>query len=177
MIVFRSLQKPTNSIIHGKEAAWSALKYRVLSEILWWEGQRESGNVEDRRGMGPARVGGVGGWDSAASQYRRRYFTGINRDPLNMLWRAGNYRLIHTSESAEPPIGAPATNSENLPRSSRRYRNHLSNSAMDPRLVLFTGAVRLLAFVHGSTAQDQSVLDLSFFNEIALLGRRDFEPM
>ena len=26
-----------------------------------WEGQRESGNVEDRRGMGPARVGGVGG--------------------------------------------------------------------------------------------------------------------
>lgn len=42
-----------------------------------WEGQRESDNVEDRRGMGPARVGGLG-LGGIVLVLAVSYFTGIN---------------------------------------------------------------------------------------------------
>ena len=45
-----------------------------------WEGQRESDNVEDRQGMGPARIGGVGGLElgGIVLMLAVRYFTGTN---------------------------------------------------------------------------------------------------
>ena len=51
-------------------------------EGMRWEGQRESGNVEDRRGMGPARMGGLG-IVGIVLVLVVSYFTGIN--PLTLI--------------------------------------------------------------------------------------------
>ena len=50
-----------------------------------WEGQRESENIEDRRGMGPARIRGAGGLGSGGIVLvlAVSYFTGTN--PLTLI--------------------------------------------------------------------------------------------
>jgi predicted metalloprotease len=146
-----------------------------------WEGQRESENVEDRRGMGPARVGGIG-LGGIVLVLAISYFTGTN--PLTLLNMLNGVQEI-TSPSAdqEPaPMGSPndslgkfasvvladteATWETVLPRLGRQYEN--------PRLVLFTGGVQSAC---GTTSAavgpfycpgDRKVyLDLSFFNEMS----------
>jgi predicted metalloprotease len=71
-----------------------------------WEGQRESGNVEDRRGMGPARIGGVG-LGGLVLVLVVSYFTGINPLTLiNML--NGVEQITDSSAPSEPaPTGSP----------------------------------------------------------------------
>jgi Predicted metalloprotease len=73
-----------------------------------WEGQRESDNVEDRRGMGPARIGGGGlGLGGLVLVLVVSYFTGIN--PLTLIdMLNGVQDMTESSGPSEPaPIGTP----------------------------------------------------------------------
>ena len=148
------------------------------------EGQRESDNVEDRRGMGPARIGGAGGIGigTIVLALAVSYFTGTN--PLtiiNMLTGVGSM-VQAPAPSAPGPTGAPSdqlgkfasivladteeTWQELLPRVGKSYE--------DPRLVLFTGAVQSACGTTSSAVgpfycpNDHKVyLDLSFFDEMS----------
>ena len=78
-------------------------------EGMRWKGQRESGNVEDRRGMGPARVGGVGGLGigGIVLVLAVSSCTGIN--PLTLLnMLNGVQSMPESSAPSEPaPTGTP----------------------------------------------------------------------
>ena len=71
------------------------------------EGQRESDNIEDRRGMGPARIGGGLGLGGIVLVLVVSYFTGINPLTLiNML--SGVQSMPESSAPSEPaPTGSP----------------------------------------------------------------------
>jgi predicted metalloprotease len=146
-----------------------------------WGGQRESGNIEDRRGMGPVGAGGIG-IGGLLFVLVVSYLTGTN--PLTLL------NMVETVQEASPPSDteSPAptgpltdklgkfaavvlADTEDtwqglLPKLGQRYE--------DPTLVLFTGAVRSACGL-GSAATgpfycppDRKVyLDLSFFDELA----------
>ena len=144
-----------------------------------WEGQRESGNVEDRRGMGPARIGGGLGIGGIVLVLVVSYFTGIN--PLillNML--SGGQSMPESSAPSEPtPTESPDDQlgkfaSIVLADTETTWNQLLGPRYEDPRLVLFTGAVRSACGTTSSAVGpfycpvDQKVyLDLSFFNEMA----------
>lgn len=147
-----------------------------------WEGQRESGNIEDRRGLGPARSGVSLGLGGIVLVLAVSFLTGTN--PLTLL-----NMLSGVQEMAEPSgpdtsgsVGAPSdrlgkfasvvlADTEDtwralLPKSGRTYE--------DPRMVLFTGAVRSACGTASSAVGpfycpgDHKVyLDLSFFNELS----------
>lgn len=143
-----------------------------------WEGERESGNVEDRRGMGPARVGGVG-LGGIILVLVVSYFTGINPLTLiNML--SGVQNMTELSTPSEPaPTGLPNDQmgkfaSVVLADTETTWRQLLGPRYEDPRLVLFTGAVQSACGTTSSAVgpfycpRDHKVyLDLSFFNEMA----------
>jgi len=145
------------------------------------EGQRESDNVEDRRGMGPARVGGVGGLGigGIVLVLAVSYFTGINPLTLiNML--NGVQSMPESSAPSEPaPAGTPNDQlgkfaSVVLADTETTWRQLLGPRYEDPRLVLFTGAVQsacgTTSFAVGPfyCPRDHKVyLDLSFFNEMS----------
>lgn len=145
-----------------------------------WEGQRESENVEDRRGLGPARIGGGLGIGGIVLVLAVSYFTGVN--PLTLLELMSGFQ-----NTTEPPIEYVPTGpikdeigrfasvvladteetwQQLLPKAGRPYEN--------PRLVLFTGAVHSAC---GSTSsavgpfycpEDRKLyLDLSFFDEMS----------
>jgi hypothetical protein len=149
-----------------------------------WEGQRESENVEDRRGMGPARVGGVGGigLGGIVLVLAISYFTGTN--PLTLLNMInGVQEMTGPAMDQEPaPLGSPndslgkfasvvladteTTWETVLPGLGRRYEN--------PHLVLFTGGVHSACGATSAAVgpfycpEDRKVyLDLSFFDEMS----------
>lgn len=146
-----------------------------------WEGQRESENVEDRRGMG--RVGGTGlGIGGIVLVLAISYFTGTN--PLTILNILNNFQSI---TPAPDDTQAVPTNSPNdrlgkfasvvladTEETWRRLLPAIGRSYEDPRLVLFTGAMRSAC---GTTSLavgpfycpgDHKVyLDLSFFDELS----------
>jgi predicted metalloprotease len=147
-----------------------------------WEGQRESGNIEDRRGMALGRPGvgiGIGGIILVLAV---SYLTGTNPlTILNML--NGVQEITAPSEADSPaPTGPPSDRlgkfaSVVLADTEDTWRALLpkmGHSYEDPHLVLFTGAVRSAC---GSTSaavgpfycpMDRKVyLDLSFFKEMA----------
>lgn len=144
-----------------------------------WGGQRESGNIEDRRGMGPARIGGGLGIGGVVLVLVVSYFTGIN--PLillNML--SGGQSMPESSGPSEPtPTGSPDDQlgkfaSVVLADTETTWNQLLGPQYEDPRLVLFTGAVRSACGTTSSAVgpfycpMDHKVyLDLSFFNEMA----------
>ena len=64
-----------------------------------WQGQRESDNVEDRRGMGPARIGGVG-IGGIVLVLAVSYFTGVN--PLTLLNMLSGMQSVTTDPAGEP---------------------------------------------------------------------------
>ena len=147
-----------------------------------WEGQRESDNVEDRRGMGPARVGGgVGGLGlgGIVLVLAVSYFTGINPLTLiNML--SGVQSLPESSIPSEPaPTGSPDDKlgkfaSVVLADTETTWKQLLGPRYEDPRLVLFTGGVQSACGTTSSAVgpfycpMDHKVyLDLSFFNEMS----------
>src|SRR3954464_6350038 len=112
------------------------------------EDGRASDNVEDRRGMGPARAGGLG-LGGILLVLAVSYFTGTN--PLtifNMLEGVQGPTASAPEESG--PTGAPADRlgkfaSIVLGDTEDTWRALLplvGASYEDPRLVLFTGAVR-----------------------------------
>ena len=112
-----------------------------------WEGQRESDNVEDRRGMGPARIGGVG-IGGIVLVLAVSYFTGVN--PLTLLNMLSGMQSVTTDPAGESVPTGPVNDKlgkfasvvladteqtwqQLLPKAGREYEN--------PRLVLFTGGV------------------------------------
>ncbi len=147
-----------------------------------WQGQRESQNIEDRRGMGAARSGAGIGLGGLVLVLAVSFLTGTN--PLTVLNLLTGVREI--TGSAEPersgPTGAPSdslgkfaavvlADTEDtwralLPQMGRAYE--------DPQLVLFTGGVRSACGTASSAVGpfycpgDHKVyLDLSFFQELA----------
>lgn len=147
-----------------------------------WQGQRESQNIEDRRGMGAARSGAGIGLGGLVLVLAVSFLTGTN--PLTVLNLLTGVREI--TGSAEPersgPTGAPSdslgkfaavvlADTEDtwralLPQMGRAYE--------DPQLVLFTGGVRSACGTASSAVgpfycpSDHKVyLDLSFFQELA----------
>lgn len=146
-----------------------------------WEGQRESENVEDRRGMGPGRVGGIG-VGGIVLVLAISYFTGTNPLTLLNMLNGVQEMSVPTTDQEPEHMGSPndslgkfasvvladteTTWETVLPRLGRQYEN--------PRLVLFTGGVQSAC---GTTSAavgpfycpgDRRVyLDLSFFNEMS----------
>ncbi len=146
-----------------------------------WEGQRESSNIEDRRGMSPARVGSVGGLGigGIVLVLAVSYFTGTNPLTLiNML--SGVQSMTESSAPSESaPTGAPSDQlgkfaSVVLADTETTWKQLLGPDYEEPRLVLFTGGVRSACGTTSSAVGpfycpgDHKVyLDLTFFNEMA----------
>lgn len=143
-----------------------------------WEGQRESSNIEDRRGMGPARVGGLG-IGGILLVLAVSYFTGTNPLTLiNML--SGVQSMTESSAPSEPaPTGAPRDQlgkfaSVVLADTETTWKQLLGPGYEEPRLVLFSGGVKSACGTTSSAVgpfycpSDHKVyLDLTFFNEMA----------
>lgn len=146
--------------------------------------QQGSSNIEDRRGMGPARLGGRGGFGvgTIVLVLAVSYFTGAN--PLtvfNMI--AGVQGVTETmapSAPSEPgPVGAPSDQlgrfgSVVLADTEATWHTLLGSRYEDPRMVLFTGAVQSACGATSSAVgpfycpNDHRVyLDLAFFDEMA----------
>jgi len=146
-----------------------------------WEGRQESENVEDRRALGPARIGGVGGIGigSVVLVLAVSYFTGVN--PLTLIEMLSGMQNGMPREESVPtgPVNdqlgkfasvvladTEQTWEKLMPAMGQRYE--------DPRLVLFTGAVRSACGATSAAVgpfycpNDHKVyLDLSFFNEMS----------
>jgi len=146
-----------------------------------WGGQRESSNVEDRRGMGPVGIGSGLGVGGLVLVLVVSFLTGTN--PLVLL------NMVENAQEGSSPVadspgqtGPPAdelgkfaavvlADTEDtwkalLPKLGRDYE--------EPRLVLFSGAVRSACGMGSSAVgpfycpPDHKVyLDLSFFNELS----------
>ena len=146
-----------------------------------WEGQRESSNIEDRRGMSPARVGSVDGLGigGIVLVLAVSYFTGTN--PLTLLnMLSGVQSMTEPSAPSESaPTGAPSDQlgkfaSVVLADTETTWKQLLGPDYEEPRLVLFTGGVRSACGTTSSAVGpfycpgDHKVyLDLTFFNEMA----------
>lgn len=147
-------------------------------------GQRGSDNIEDRRGMGPARIGGRGGFGigTIVLVLAVSYFTGAN--PLtvfNMI--TGVQGVANTMAPSAPsesgPVGAPRDQlgrfaSIVLADTETTWHNLLGSRYEEPRMVLFTGAVQSACGTTSSAVgpfycpNDHRVyLDLAFFEEMA----------
>lgn len=145
-----------------------------------WQGQRESENVEDRRGMGPASIGGGLGLGGIVLVLAVSYFTGMN--PLTLLELMSGLQGTTEAPTESAPTGpvrdeigrfasvvladTEDTWQQLLPKTGRTYEN--------PRLVLFTGAVHSACGATSSAVgpfycpQDRKLyLDVSFFNEMS----------
>ncbi len=147
-------------------------------------GQRESDNIEDRRGMGPARLGGRGGFGvgTIVLVLVVSYFTGAN--PLtvfNMI--TGVQGMTDTMAPSAPsesgPVDAPSDQlgrfaSVVLADTETTWHALLGSRYEDPRMVLFTDAVQSACGTTSSAVgpfycpNDHRVyLDLAFFDEMA----------
>lgn len=143
-------------------------------------GRRESGNVEDRRGMGPAGAGGLG-LGGILLVLAVSYFTGTNPLTLfNLL--EGVPGVTSTAPEESGTTGPPEDQlgkfaSIVLADTEDTWRvllPQVGQSYEDPRLVLFTGAVHSACGTTSSAVGpfycpgDQRVyLDLSFFDELS----------
>ena len=142
--------------------------------------QRGSENIEDRRGMGPARIGKGGlGIGTIVLALAVGYFTGVN--PLTILnLLTGVQSMTETSAPSESgPVGAPQDQlgrfaSIVLADTETTWRNLLGPQYEDPRMVLFSGAVQSACGTTSSAVgpfycpNDRRVyLDLAFFDEMA----------
>ena len=148
------------------------------------DGQRESDNIEDRRGMGLARLGGRGriGIGTIVLALAISYFTGTN--PLTILnlltgVRSVSETMAPSAPSDSGPVGAPQDQlgrfaSVVLADTETTWHTLLGPRYEDPRMVLFTGAVQSACGTTSSAvgpfycpADRRVYLDLSFFEEMA----------
>ena len=147
-----------------------------------WGGQRESQNIEDRRGMGPAKSGVGIGLGGIVVILAVSFLTGTN--PLTLLNMINGVQDITTSSEPDRagPRGAPSDSlgkfaSIVLADTEDTWRELLptmGHAYQEPQLVLFTGAVRSACGTASSAVGpfycpgDRKVyLDLSFFQEMA----------
>ena len=143
-----------------------------------WEGQRESDNIEDRRGMGPARIGGLG-LGGLVLVLAVSYFTGANPLTLiNML--NGVQSMTESSAPPEPgPTGPPSDQlgkfaSVVLADTETTWNALLGQRYENPHMVLFSGAVHSACGTTSSAVgpfycpgDHKLYLDLSFFDEMS----------
>ncbi|BCA56881.1 membrane protein [Nitrospira sp. KM1] len=146
-----------------------------------WEGQRESQNVEDRRGMGPVAGAGGLGIGGLVLVLAVSYFTGMN--PLALISMLNGMQEMAPSSVEETAPTGPVMDklgkfaSVVLADTERTWEQLLptiGNSYQDPRLVLFSGGVQSACGMTSSAVGpfycpgDRRVyLDLSFFNELS----------
>ncbi|SPP66650.1 KPN_02809 family neutral zinc metallopeptidase [Nitrospira lenta] len=146
-----------------------------------WEGQRESNNIEDRRGMGSAGVGSAGGLGigGIVLVLAVSYFTGTN--PLTLINMLSGVQSMTDSSAPSTPAatGAPSDQLGKfaavvLADTETTWKQLLGPDYEEPRLVLFSGAVRSACGTTSSAVGpfycpgDHKVyLDLTFFNEMA----------
>lgn len=147
-----------------------------------WEGQRQSDNIEDRRGMGPVRPGIGIGLGGIVLVLAVSFLTGTN--PLQILNMIGGMQdgdvpsAVEAPGPAQPPqdqLGQFA--SVVLADTEDTWRTLFSQTGRsyeEPRLVLFTGAVHSSCGTASSAVGpfycpgDHKVyLDLSFFQELS----------
>jgi uncharacterized protein len=142
-----------------------------------WEGQRESENVEDRRGIGPARVGGIG-LGGIILVLAVSYFTGTN--PLTLINMLSEVQSpgIPSVDDQPAPRGAPSDRlgkfaSIVLADTETTWRTLLGRQYEEPRMVLFTGVVQSACGTTSSAVgpfycpgDHKLYLDLSFFGEM-----------
>lgn len=151
--------------------------------IMRWENQRESDNVEDRRGMGSVGARGAGlGIGGIVLVLAVSYFTGTN--PLTILNMLGVLQGMPSApeDTQSVPTGSPKDELgkfasvvlADTEETWRRLLPTIGRSYEDPRLVLFTGGVRSACGTTSSAVGpfycpgDHKVyLDLSFFNEMS----------
>jgi len=143
------------------------------------EDQRESGNIEDRRGMGPARIGGGLGIGTIVLALAVSYFTGVNPLTVLNLLTGGQSMTEVSVPSQSGPVGAPKDQlgrfaSVVLADTETTWHSLLGSRYEDPRMVLFTGAVQSACGTTSSAVgpfycpNDYRVyLDLAFFDEMA----------
>ncbi len=147
-----------------------------------WGGQRESQNIEDRRGMGPARSGVGLGLGGIVLVLAVSVLTGTN--PLTLLNMLNGVQDITTPSEPDRP-GPRGASSDNLGKFAsvvladtedtwRELLPKMGRAYEDPHMVLFTGAVRSACGTASSAVGpfycpgDHKVyLDLSFFDEMA----------
>lgn len=146
------------------------------------EGQRESENIEDRRGMGPARLGGKGGLGigTIVLALAISYFTGTNPlTILNLLTGVQSVTQVAAPSTESGPVGAPGDQlgkfaSVVLADTETTWRTLLGPRYEDPRMVLFSGAVQSACGTTSSAVgpfycpgDHRVYLDLAFFDEMA----------
>ena len=147
-----------------------------------WGGQRESGNIEDRRGMGPARGGLAIGGGGLLLVLVVSFITGTN--PLTLLNMIESGQEMTSSPAVQAPESSgPPTDklgkfaSVVLADTEDTWKAVLRSQGREyeePRLVLFTGAVHSACGLSSAAVgpfycqRDRKIyLDLSFFNELA----------
>jgi len=138
-----------------------------------WRGQRESGNIEDRRGMsgGGMAIGGIGGLIVAAIIYF------LGGDPSQVVPAPSETQGQMQTDPADPNdtlrnyIGVVLASTEDawtalFEKMNRQY--------VDPTLVLFTGQTQAGCGLASSASgpfycpSDSKVyIDLGFFNELS----------
>jgi len=143
---------------------------------MQWSGQRESGNVEDRRGMSGSRIA-LGGGLGTLVIFIIALLLGVN--PQQLLEQVPNSPAadVRTERSANPEEGqlkkfvsvvlakSEDTWQEIFRNNGRRYR--------EPTLVLFTESVQSACGISGAAvgpfycpADEKVYIDLAFYEEL-----------
>lgn len=147
-----------------------------------WEGHRQSDHIEDRRGMGPIRPGVGIGLGGIVLVLAVSFFTGTN--PLQILNMIGGLQdgalqsAVESPGPAQPPQDQLGTFASLVLADTedtwRALFSQKGRSYKEPRLVLFTGAVRSACGTASSAVGpfycpgDHKVyLDLAFFQELS----------
>lgn len=145
-----------------------------------WRGERESGNIEDRRGRGVGRRAGIGGVGGVVLGLLALYFT---NDPSMLLQsigglvepqmeqRQGPYQESAAEADSRKLVAVTLADTENVwnklfAQAGKRYE--------EPRLVLFSGQIRSACGMAAAATGpfycpgDHKVyIDLSFYDELS----------
>lgn len=143
-----------------------------------WRGERQSDNVEDRRGMSRgAKVGGIGGLGLVAVVVISM-FLGVDPTALLQVAQTVQSPQVATEQNANPTANDDESNFVKVVLAQTEdVWNHVFQQAgktyEEPKLVLFSGAVESACGMAGSATGpfycpgDQKVyLDLAFFEEL-----------
>ena len=140
-----------------------------------WRGQEQSGNVEDRRRMGPGMmIGGGGGMVMLVIVVIYALLGGDPR-PLLTNMQQGQTSQVQTGE----PIDDEASQFVRvvLASTEKVWRNEFERNGMeyrDPKLIMFSGSTQsACGFAQSAVGpfycpgDNQVYLDVTFFNELA----------